>query len=101
MAKSFDDYRAEHSKEPFPLPMPDGKPVLLPRTTINEQVAVTRAVAEAREAGEWTPFTGLEHLVSAEDAERIKDAWGGLGPDAWDAVMADMREHFGLGKQGS
>lgn len=95
MAKTFDEYRAEHAKEPFPLPMPDGKPVLLPMASIGQEKAIERAVAAAREAGEWTRFSGLEVVAGEADAARVAQAWGDLPPEAWDAVMADAREHFG------
>lgn len=95
MGKSFDEYKAEHLKEPFPLPMPDGKPVMLPLASIDEERAVERAAAEAREAGEWTRFSGLEVFIDPAEAARIAEAWGKLPPEAWDAVMTDMREHFG------
>ena len=95
MGKSFEEYRAEHLKESFPLPMPSGPAVLLPMASIDEEAAVERAIAVAREAGEWTRFTGLEVIVSAADAARIAEAWGKLPPEAWNDAMADMREHFG------
>jgi hypothetical protein len=98
MGKSFADYQAEHLKEPFPLPMPDGSEVLLPLPTIEQEKAMAKAGAEAREAGEWTPFTGIEVLVGDAKAAQIEEAWSALPPEAWDAALADMRAHFGRGK---
>lgn len=97
MGKSFEEYRAEHLKEPFPLPMPDGTTVPIPLGSIDEQAAVGAAVAAASESGELTLFTGLEVLVGKEQAAKVAEAWGALPPEAWQAVMADMREHFGAG----
>lgn len=101
MAKTFDEYKAEHLKEPFPLPMPDGPAVPLPKGSIDQERAVMERVAAAREAGELTPFTGLEVIAGDADAARIAAAWGALPPAAWDAVMTDMRESFGLGNSGA
>jgi hypothetical protein len=95
VAKTFDEYRAEHAKEPFPLPMPDGKPVMLPMASIDEEDAVAEAIAAAREAGQWTRFSGMEVIISTADAARVAEAWGKLPPEAWEAAMADMRAHFG------
>lgn len=95
MAKTFDEYRAEHTKEPFALPMPDGKPVLLRMASIDDEKAIERAAEAAREAGEWTRFSGLEVVAGDVEAARVAEAWGKLPPEAWDAVMADAREHFG------
>lgn len=97
MGKSFADYQAEHTKEPFPVPMPDGTAIEMPLPTIDQEKAMTQAAAAAREAGEWTPFSGLEVLVGAGDAASIAAAWGaGDGSaEAWNALMDDMREHFG------
>lgn len=97
MGKSFADYQAEHLHEAFPLPMPDGTTIPLPMASIDEEAAVERAIDAAREAGEWTRFTGLEVIVSAADAARIAEAWGKLPPEAWTSVMTDMRKHFGRG----
>lgn len=97
MGKTFDEYRAEHLKEPFPLPMPDGKPVLLPKDSIEQERAVLAACEAARAAGTLTPFTGLDVLVGEADAARIAEAWAKLPSSAWISAMADMREHFGQG----
>lgn len=97
MAKSFDEYKAEHTREPFPLPMPGGTTVPLRKGSIDEQRAVMERVGAAREAGTLTPFTGIEVLTGDAGAAEIASAWGGLPPEAWDAAMTDMRRHFGEG----
>lgn len=97
MGKSFDQYKAEHLKEPFPLPMPDGSSIPLKLGTIAEEKAVLDAVAKARAAGTLTPFTGIEVLVGDVQAAEIAEAWGKLPQTAWDDVMTDRREHFGQG----
>jgi hypothetical protein len=97
VGKSFDEYKAEHLREPFPLPMPDGKSIPVPLPTLDQEKAMARASAEAAEAGEWTPFSGLEVVVGDGDAAQIAEAWGDLPSEAWDDVMADMRKHFGRG----
>lgn len=95
MGKSFEDYRAEHLKEPFDLPMPGGKSIPMPLPSIDQEKAIARAIAEAREAGKLTPFTGLEVVVGTESVAQIAEAWGPLPSEAWDAVMDDAQEHFG------
>lgn len=97
MGKTFDEYLAEHTKEPFQLPMPGGAGIPLRKGSIDEQRAVLERIAAAREAGDLTPFTGLEVIAGDADAAKIAKEWGKLPPEAWDAVMADMREHFGQG----
>lgn len=99
MAKSFDEYRAEHLKEPFPLPMPDGSAVLLPMASIDQEKAVQAAIAAAGDQA--TRFTGLEVVAGEKNAALVAEAWGALPPEAWDAAMADMREHFGRGNSGA
>lgn len=102
MGKTFAEYQAEHAVEPFPLPMPDGTSIMLPRASINDQQAVRAAIsARTSKAQNSTPFTGLEVLVGDKEAERIAEAWGTLPADAWDAVLADMKEHFGQGNSGA
>ena len=95
MGKSFADYQAEHLREPFPLPMPDGSAIPMPLPSIDQEKAMAQAAERAREAGEWTPFSGLEVLVGAEGAAQIAKAWGAGQGEAWNALMDDMREHFG------
>lgn len=97
MGKSFGQYQAEHTKQPFELPMPDGSTVPLRKGSIDEQRAVRERVAAASEAGTLTPFTGIEVLVGDAKAAEVAAAWGELPPEAWDAAMTDMREHFGEG----
>lgn len=93
MGKTFAEYQAEHLKEPFPLPMPDGSTVPLPMASIDQEKAVQAEIALA--GAEATRFTGLEVVTGEKDAARIAEAWGKLPPEAWDALMADMRECFG------
>ncbi|HEX4018179.1 MAG TPA: hypothetical protein VHX15_15700 [Frankiaceae bacterium] len=95
--KTFEQYKAEHTSEPFELPMPDGTTVALPKGSIDQHDAIKAVVAAATAAGELTRFTGTEVLVGADVAAEIAEAWGQLEPKAWDAVMADMQEHFGQG----
>lgn len=95
MAKTFAEYQAEHLKEPFGLPMPDGTSIPFPLPSIDQEKAMAKAAAEAHEAGEWTPFSGLEVLLGAEKAAQIAEAWSALPAEAWDEVLADAREHFG------
>ena len=60
------------------------------------------AVQHRAAAGEQrTLFTGLEVIVGEETAARVAAAWGKLPPEAWNDVMADMREHFGRGNSGA
>lgn len=95
MAKTFAEYQAEHLKEPFPLPMPDGTTVSLPMASIDQERAVQAAIAAAGDQA--TRFTGLEVVAGEKNAALVADAWGKMPPEAWEAVMADMREHFGRG----
>lgn len=95
MAKTFAEYQAEHLKEPFQLPMPDGTSVPIRKVSIEEERDVKAAVAVA--GLDATPFTGIELLVGDEAAAKIAAAWGALPADAWSAAMTDMRAHFGQG----
>lgn len=98
MGKTFAEYQAEHAKEPFPLPMPDGTTIPLKKGSIDEQRAVHDAItAKASQAQDTTPFTGLEVLVGQDKADQIAAAWGTLPPEAWSAVMDDARKHWGEG----
>lgn len=97
MGKTFEQYQAEHTAEPFPLPMPDGTTVPVPKASIKETAAVKAAIEAARTEGASTPFTGLEVLVGDVAAAAIAEAWGDLPGDAWDDVMKERREHFGEG----
>lgn len=95
MGKTFADYQAEHLKEPFQLPMPDGTSVPIRKASIEEEREVKAAVAGA--GADATPFTGIELLVGDEAAANIVAAWGALPGEAWSAAMTDMRAHFGQG----
>lgn len=99
MGKTFAEYQAEHLKEPFPLPMPDGTTVPLPLASIDEQRVISERIAALGE--DATPFTGVEVLVGDAAAAKIAEAWGKLPGSAWDAVMTDRREHFGQGNSGA
>jgi hypothetical protein len=97
VSKTFEQYAAEHTKAPFPLPMPGGESIDVPYGSINQQLAALRAYKAAVERGEVDRFAGLEHAVGADDAAKIAEAWGTMPPEAWDAVVEDMREFHGLG----
>ena len=89
--KSFEEYRAEYTKEPFAIPLPDGTAVEVPQHTIDTVLAIRAAAA----ADPGNKFAGLEIAVGAENAAKIIEAWGKMPPAAWDALMADMRTAFG------
>jgi hypothetical protein len=90
VGKSFEDYAAEYSKKPFPLPMPGGETVPVPNFDIDTQQAMTAAAA-----GKADPFAGLEVLIGDADAALVAAAWRKLPMEAWLDVLADMRKYFG------
>jgi hypothetical protein len=89
--KTFEEYLAEYTREPFSIPMPDGTAVSVPQHTINTVLAIRAAAA----GDPGNKFAGLEVAVGAEDAAKIIEAWGKMPPSAWDALLADMRKAFG------
>lgn len=95
--KTFEQYRAEHTKAPFPLPMPGGETIPVPHATINSMGEALKAFADAREAGQPSRFAGLEASVGEEGAAKIAAAWGDMPLEAWDAMVEDMGKHFGQG----
>jgi len=104
MGKSFDQYRAEHLKEPFPWPMPDGSPVMIPQPDVDaERRAFTAANAAGAAGGTYSDslIAGLRTYVSDEEGQRIADAYGKLPATVLAAVVNDMREHFGQGNLGA
>jgi hypothetical protein len=100
VGKSFDEYKAEHLKEPFPLPMPDGGPVMIPQPDVNaEREAFTAANAAGAAGGTYADglLAGLAVYAGEQDGKRIAEAYGQLPAAVLAAVVSDMREHFGQG----
>lgn len=90
MSKTFAEYKAEHTKAPYPFPMPDGASIMIAQPTIDqEQVAVAAANADGGGL-----LAGVLTYVSPEDAVKISEAWGSLPATALGALVEDMRKYF-------
>ena len=92
MAKSFEDYAAEHAKKPFPLPMPDGKTIPVRQPSLLEERAAVSATEEyGGELEALIAYAGTEH------AGAIREAWGTMPRNALIELFADMRKFWGRG----
>jgi hypothetical protein len=91
VTKTFEEYAAEYSREPFQWPMPKGvSSVAIPQPSFATERA---AVAAAAETGSVMDAVVL--YAGVEGGAKIREAWGALPSSALNAVMTDMRKHFG------
>lgn len=94
MGKTFDDYAAEYKREPFPLPMPGGTTVAVPQPDLKAERAATSAASAAGNLADGL-MAGLLTYVPEADHVKVEEAWGTLPSTALNAVITEMRDHFG------
>jgi hypothetical protein len=94
VSKSFEQYAAEYAKEPYPFPMPDGKPVLIPVPGLKKEAAAVAAGNASATLGEGL-LAGLRIYAGEADGEKIDAAWGMLPSVALQEAVAEMRDYFG------
>jgi hypothetical protein len=94
MGKSFDDYAAEYKREPFQLPMPGGTAVAVPQPDLKTERAAASAASASGNLADGL-MAGLLTYVPEAARPKVEEAWGTLPSTALNAVITEMRGHFG------